>query len=243
MRIIANSLPKAGTHLLVRFLQLAGYEYVRKGLTGALIRSTQRNPIKRYLTSRKRCTSNDSGCYQIDLDNLGNRIKKKYLDSFINSIPENSFIPAHLPYSEELDCYLSAQRLKVIYIIRDPRDVLLSYYNHQHRDPRYPFHDVFRTLPFEQCYQYILRGMKKGNITLASIKSRVENSIGWFTSDNVIGIRFEDLVGEKGGGTRANQINAIQKILSYLEIGSTNSGVERIADHLFYSKARTFFKG
>ncbi len=208
-----------------------------------MIRPTHRNPIKRYLTSRRKCTRKDEHCYQIDLDDLGNKIKKKYLDSFVGSIPENCFISAHLPYTQELDCYLSDKNLKVIYIMRDPRDVLLSYYNHQYRDPRYPFHNVFSSLSFEQCYQYILTGMRRGNITLASIKARVENSTGWLASKNVIGVRFEDLVGENGGGNKANQMNTIEKILHYLGVERTNSQIETIADRIYCSKASTFYKG
>lgn len=243
MRIIANSLPKSGTHLLVRFLELLEFKEYEKGLTGAMVRPTQRNPFKRYLTNQKRCLNQNSNGFSIDLDNMYNKIQQKYLDKYLDTVKNNYFISAHIPYTKELDDYLLKQDFKMLYIIRDPRDVLLSYYNHQNRDPHYPFHSYFKDKTFKESYKKILEGMTKGETILASLKNRIHQSQGWINSKNVFSLKFEELIGEKGGGDKELQLETIKNLLNFLEIDFDDEKVYYLSQNIFYPKAETFHKG
>lgn len=244
MKVVANSLPKSGTHLLVRFLELVGLQEHEKGLTGAMIRPTQRNPFRRYLTNRKRCTfSEDNSCFQIDLDDLENCIKERCLNDYIDQVSNNQFITAHVPYSKELDLFFKQKSIKFIYIIRDPRDVLLSYYNHQVRDKNYPFNTFFKNKTIEESYRHILNGLSKENVTLAPLKNRILNSQGWLKSENVLAVKFEELIGLKGGGAIDAQAKSIDRLLSFLEIELSIAQKRVVAEKIFHPKAETFYKG
>ncbi len=132
MRIIANSLPKSGTHLLVRFLELLDLTEHEPGLTGAMIRPSNRNLIKKIIKYQKRTTVSSSDSYQIDLDCINSRIKGHHLEKYLSNVKDWEFLSAHVPFSSGLDDLFRNKGFKMLYIIRDPRDVLLSYYNHQH---------------------------------------------------------------------------------------------------------------
>jgi len=62
----------------------------------------------------------------------------------------------------------------------------------------------------------------------------------WESADNFILLKFEDLVGPKGGGSLESQHQSIHKILTHLNI--QNKDVEWIADNAF-GKSGTFRKG
>ncbi len=58
----------------------------------------------------------------------------------------------------------------------------------------------------------------------------------------VLTIRFEDLVGEKGGGSRERQIRTLKNIAEYLEVPVSQEILGYVADNLF-GGGGTFRKG
>ena len=243
MGVIANSLPKSGTYVLVRLLELSGMSRSESALTGSLIRSTQRNPIKRFFVKRRKALGNEAGL-QIDLEDLSNKVKTSWLKKYIARIPDNSFIPAHIPYSCELSNFLYKNGFKVIYIIRDPRDVLVSYINHQRRDASYPFHDYYINCSKNEAMLSVLvtmfskRGQKR-----AGLRERITNSMGWIDDKNVCSIKFEELIGSAGGGSNELQRQSIKKILDHIDLNGDEQMINKISENVFYPKAKTFHKG
>ena len=243
MKIIANSLPKSGTHLLVRLLELLQFHEVHPGLNGALIRPSQRNPINKAKTWFRRCRCGEKNCFKVDLDSNVNGIKERSLNRYLEKIPENGFVAAHIPYSRQLDQKFIDQGLRHIYIIRDPRDVLVSYYDHQVRDQNYPFHQFFTGKTLDEAVPYILNGLRDRHIRLAPLQERIAESRRWVESPNTLALKFEQLIGPSGGGDLAAQKEAIAKVLEFLDFECSDSRVMWIADNLFYRKAETFNKG
>lgn len=241
MRVIANSLPKSGTHLIGRVLELVGIEETHKGLTGALIRPTSRNPIKNRMINARKSVKKIEESFAIDLDDLNNKVNKNFLDEYCDAIVNGHFVTAHIPYSHKLDCYLNKLGFKVIYIVRDPRDVLVSLYNFHLKDFK-PYSKYLKSISAESGINQIYEGMETKGARLSPLTHRVRNSIGWFASKNVLAIKFEDLIGERGGGSKEVQYQTIQSILSFLSIDKLNLAKE-IQDKVFDTEAQTFNKG
>lgn len=65
----------------------------------------------------------------------------------------------------------------------------------------------------------------------------------WMKMDYVYTVKFEDLIGLSGGGTREQQTGVIQGICEHLEIELSDSEIQRIADQVFDRSAPTFRKG
>ena len=246
MLVIANSLPKSGTHLLARFLDLLGLKECRPNLSGSLIRITGRNVLRRYF-KRKRIWIdglNEFG-FKVDLDHPENRIRSKWLENIIKTDENNIYRKAHLPYSEELEKFLISLGYKVLFIIRDPRDVVVSYCNHMLRDSNYPLHKIFLNLKSDaERIKTVINGRKFSNgYALSALQNRIENVMGWWESSLTCSVRFEDLIGAQGGGISRVQHEQIKKLTKYLCYQLTSNDHFRISKQIFYPKANTFYKG
>jgi len=241
MRVILNSLPKSGTHLLTRFFDLLEFEEVRPGLAGGLIRKTSNNPLKNFVKHNRKAKTEEKG-FHIDLDIPENLIKREWLINYLNQVEENCYLRGHLPYSPELSQVLKDAGYKHLYISRDPRDVLCSLSNFHTRDHK-PFSETFSNLPPEKRRNLALFGVKKEEIVLSPLAKRLEYSSGWLNDSNVLCVKFEDLIGEKGGGSNLNQTIQIKNILDFVRIKKSENEIAKIADNLFFQKSSTFHKG
>ena len=65
---------------------------------------------------------------------------------------------------------------------------------------------------------------------------------GWLDSDGLI-VRFEDLVGERGGGDSTRQANLLKRIFASLGIDLSEDEMRRISNSLFSDASPTFRKG
>ena len=241
MRIIANSLPKSGTHLLVKTLELLGLTKQEMGLTGALIRPTSRNIFNRIKVNRRRSLGfDDSDSFSIDLDDINNKVSEAYLRQYLDSIKDNHFVTAHLPYSYRLESYLLDKGFKMIYIVRDPRDVLVSLYNY-HKKTFKPYSKELKNINVEKGISNIYNGISRRNANLSPLSNRVKNSIGWFHSSSTP-LKFEELIGAKGGSTNKLQFESLNKLISDLGL-SDKYDPAKVQGLIFDKSAKTFNKG
>jgi hypothetical protein len=248
MRVIADSLPKSGTHLLVRFLNLLGLREHKLHLSGSLVRLTERNPLRRLYKKRRLWRERMPGTgFKVDLDDPENMIRGDWLKKKLQAVPDNCFIQAHLPYTQQLKSLFLSMNYKILFIIRNPRDVAISFCNHMVRDPDYnPYHDYFKkTLSStEERINAVLEGLVlPGGNVLAGLSKRLEHSVGWWQTENVCSVRYEDLIGPKGGGSEIKQIQQVQKLCMYLGIKYEQVRYKQLASNLFFPKARTFYQG
>jgi hypothetical protein len=66
----------------------------------------------------------------------------------------------------------------------------------------------------------------------------------WLDEPNCLIVRFEDLVGSKGGGCDTRQKETIREIAQHIGISINNTFIETIARELFGSSgSKTFHKG
>ena len=245
MRAVANSLPKSGTHLLSHLLDLLGVRHTAPVLTGSLVRPTMRNPIRRFLVFRRRAHDDDDDKLSVDLDEPRNLLQGRWLEAALRPLHDRTHLRAHVPYSGELESFLLNRGFKLLFMIRNPRDVLLSYVNHMLRDPRYPFHKEFKAMnSMEQCMQVGLEGITAGRgAPLAGLQKRISRVMGWYRSEHVLTVRFEDLIGPQGSGLMDRQRRAIRQVCDHLELDWSDGQLDKIATNVFSTKAETFHQG
>jgi sulfotransferase 6B1 len=239
MKLVANSRPKSGTHLLTRVFDLLGYKHGYY-LMGSLARTdSTRNPIKKLMILSRL----DPNGISVDMDDLSLRINPQWITKKIRQQSDYRYYPAHLPYSSELEELLVQQNVKIFSIVRDPRDVAISYTNHMLKEKQY-LHSLFTKLPDTKTrIKYVLSGCSDREYTLAPLRDRIERTIGWHRSSLVCSLKFENLVGRQGGGEEKTQLDELKRILDYLDIHLEASGIEDLADEVFYTKSRTFHRG
>jgi hypothetical protein len=203
-KILCNSIPKSGTHLIERTLC--------------------KNPK----------------IYRKILPTINDRNVSKYggYSKVIGSLKKGQMIITHFEYNDELQDAIKQNGVKNLLIIRDPRDVAISRSFFVPDTPDHPHHEVFKKL--ETKKERIMLSIKgdaaKG---IPSLKKRYTNYLKWKDHDTCI-IRFEDLIGASGGGTKESQKETIQEIYDYLEI---DFDLEKILGSTYSKLSPTFRKG
>jgi len=245
MRAVANSLPKSGTHLLTRLLDLIGMTEGPLHLSGSLVRLTSRNPLRMLQIARRRTHRNDVDGLNVDLDEPKNVLRGRWLRRKLACMPENAYLQAHLPHNDDLEALLVENNLKLLFIIRDPRDVLLSFVNHMLRDRSFPFHHQFHSLSSTEAR---LRATLEGcigdrRIPLASLPDRIARVMGWYRSKQTLTVRFEDLIGPQGAGLARCQRQTIRRVCDHIQFDLSEQRLDEIASSVFNTRANTFHKG
>lgn len=243
MRVVVNSLPKSGTHLLARVMILLGLIEFSPGLTGALVRKIEKNILTKWKKSIRKTPEMSPAGLPIDLDVSTNWIRKDWLQTYLAGIPDDSFITAHLPYSGDLSEFLTANGFRTIFIYRDPRDILVSYINFQKNREDYPFHEFFSTANDREQVQAVLDGLVSGETVLSPMADRLTRARGWLRDGNTLALRFEDLIGKAGYGDQDKQFTAVSRIADWCGINLSVDQIREIATQVFDPTSETFHKG
>ncbi len=123
---------------------------------------------------------------------------------------------------------------KVIFLLRDPRDQLISilfYIRERHWEYRTLRMDFpFGLLSFEEQIEEMITGEKYGvQVPYDFFKLRLP----WMSFEDSYTTYFENLVGEKGQGSKEVQMAELRNLAGFLHIQISNEQLEYIADNLF----------
>lgn len=209
-KIFANSLPKAGTHLLRRILSM---------MPGVIDRLTYH--------------------YDIGLVDY---------EKQLSSVRGGQIVSAHAYWSEELSSFLGSNGLKSIFITRDPRDVSISNAYYCASDKRHRLYRYFRSLPsHHERISASICGVDSASLLGAqpskSIGEHLDGYAGWVSDGDTLYIKFEDLVGIRGGGTEERQLECVRSIGAHLGMELNSHQLRKIIDNSFSDKTKTFRKG
>src|SRR6266487_1390269 len=170
--IFGNSKPKSGSHLLLQilngFTQIMPYKYV------------EADPIR---------TIEKEG---------GRKTAQEILDE-LKRIPQGVIGWGYVEASPENISYLCQSDRVNYFIYRDPRDMLVSqvffatdiYEEHG-------MHEYYKSLPdFEERLKVAITGIDRDGLYMVSVKQRYESVFQWLAQENVMCIRFEDLINNR----------------------------------------------
>ncbi|UEX77463.1 hypothetical protein [Sediminicurvatus halobius] len=124
-------------------------------------------------------------------------------------------------------------------MIRDPKDVLLSYVHYVAGEPRHYLHDAYKVQSLENRIRTTLRGGRICGLDVPPFSTMLRRVQAWIDMPNTTVVRFEDLVGPKGGGSDDCQAAAFDQLSRVTGVRFTPS---EIAPKLF-GKSSTFRKG
>jgi len=160
----------------------------------------------------------------------------------ISKVRKGQILPGHIPALADVLNTVESGNIKVLFMIRDPRDVLLSHLKYvTHIDKTHPTHHFFKELENDDARMKALLFGVDG--VVESIPAVYSNFMGWKTCKNAISIRFERLVGEQGGGDKNDQLKEIRKIVTHLNIDLSEVEIGDIAYQIFNTKSETFRSG
>lgn len=235
MKAFVNSVPKSGTNLVHKALELFEYKYAKLGVADTLIRG--RYPFIRHVIRNNIIDRNkiDVGLYS------NTEVGGWWLSSRFKGLLEDSFITGHAAYSDKFKDLLVSNAVVPVIVVRDPRDVILSHVNYfpKRKDIYYGFP---LTGNIDKDLLMVLHGGYGPTQSIRSFGDAYRAFLHWTSTypNNVF--KFEDLVGPRGGGIRMLQLDEIRRLSSMLGITLNESQVESLAIQLF-GGTHTFSSG
>lgn len=233
-RVFCNSLPKAGTHLLLRCVTLMpGLVWEDVGLRGAWLGEQ----------------------YQIEsvpgtdsiLVGLARPawVRADDLARVLRRLGPGEVTGGHMPYSASFADLLRREGIRSLLILRDPRDVVVSLMYHLRARPRKrPGGYLASALRSdEEGLRVCIEGTAGvSGRAFPGIAQRLGVFLPWLAVPEVYATRFEKLIGPQGSGGEEDQEIEIRNIAQHLGLSLTSEQVRKVASGLF-GRGLTFRRG
>lgn len=227
-RVFVTSIPKSGTHLVTAVLErLPRMRPAGLHIIPIEFRRDPSAPAMAPMSSR-----------DFDWDHVRRVLERA---------KSGQFVTAHWPPHPELLDLLDRLDYRSIFAFRDPRDIAVSHAFFAVRRPTHPFHDryVRRLRTDGDRILASLRGFPADahSAGFAGVASQMVRFVPWLSSEGTLACRFEDLVGERGGGTTAAQLDAIEALADHVGRPLARGQIEGVAARAWSSKTTTFRRG
>jgi hypothetical protein len=240
-RLLINSLPKSGTHLLANAVEILGYqEHFEEGEV------TEAPLFFNYREVKKRLKNQVQSNEQISIGALTPcHVNSATFRHWLTLISQKKYILGHIPWTPLLNPIIRDLNYHHIFIIRDPRAVVFSSIPFVLDTGKMPakhfLENDFKLMSPTQRLDFILEGgyAVKAGVEIKSFAEVYRDMLAWRQEKNCLFIRFEDLVGEEGGGSAEKQKGVMSKICSYLNISFDDNILAQLS-HIYNPSARTF---
>jgi len=248
-RVFINSLPKSGTHLLTKAIELFGYqEYATHRSLFQMLLAQVGLGTPRFFNYREANKSLKKFSFQKRTIGIGAfapyYVNSATLQYWLQNLTANQYIQGHIPWHTELETLLAKLNYRHFMIIRDPRAVLASLLSFileaRHTDMGAHFLEAdFKLMSPPQRLNFILEGgyAPQAGVKVNSFATVYQSMLAWRGRPGCLLIRFEDLVGEQGGGYLVKQQAIVQKIALHLNMPFNN---DRLLAKIYDPSARTF---
>jgi hypothetical protein len=237
-KILINSLPKAGTNMLSKLLDLAGLRWNHVCLDSRLI--LRATPWVRLW----RKVSQYNGEEVMVGIGAPVSVPRRLIERYFERLAPNNYIKAHVGYTTGIVRLTEKHGIVPLIIIRDPRDVIVSQIHYVLNTPKHFLHRTFAELgDRERCFDAAIDGGLFGGTFLENIRARCLSLDVWLQSPRSIVVRYEDLVGSQGGGSEEAQRETVAKLFRNAGIIKSDEEVRSIAAELYGPGKRTFRKG
>ena len=238
MKILVNSLPKSGTNLLAKLVQMAGLQESGKSLASSSVLGKYQL-VKSCLRLDHLSGNNVPLGLEIPVS-VGYRWLAVYL-----KINDNQYISGHAAYSEQLAYLLQISGIKKIQVFRHPAAVLVSWakFIAEKNNKWHPSHSQLAKMNLDDRCCFMLSGglLVDTNYFQSSFLEILRRADGWLESDALI-VRYEDVVGSRGGGNDAVQRLAIANVMRHIGKEANDHELDRLQEHL-YGGTHTFRSG
>lgn len=211
--IVLNSLPKAGTHLIRRMVEAVPY---------------MRPSYPTIFSGRS--------------EQIPSAVRR------IRALSRGQYVSAHMPYDLAIQAALSQRQARHVLLIRDPRDVVISFMKYATgMDRTHWLHTYLQGLSDDEsrlaaCIRGVYPDEPVHPLHQPDVATDFKRYARWSGEEGVLTLRFEDLIGERGGGDRQRQIEGVGRLMDFIGYPLEPHRLEGIADNSF-GKGSTFNRG
>lgn len=232
-RVLLNGPPKSGTHLLSDCLSLMPKTMF----------SGRHFALSDFFVDKTHSGARSHGSESYP------ELHEPRLTKFLGRCPQGMFVTAHARFHPVLEALINELQFKQVLLLRDPRDVVVSHTFYVKREPLHFHHEYFtQTLKSdEECMMATIRGFgpdaANGGASLLPIGESFAGFLPWLDEPFTLAIRFEDLVGPRGGGDDERQLAAIEAIGDFVGRSVDRERAQHIAQKMYGKGSLTFRKG
>ncbi|MDY7001763.1 MAG: sulfotransferase domain-containing protein [Thermodesulfobacteriota bacterium] len=208
--VFANGIGKSGTNLLIKLCGLLGAPYSGFGLAASSIIGPYK-PVRKLLRAPKPLER------PVDVGlEVSAPVSPFWLRQRLGRC-RGKCVSGHAAHSKRLVRMLLKNRYKIIQIVRDPRDVAVSFAHWIHTRPDYYAHPAFAGLSRPESMLALINGRQCGRLKIKPLAEVLDRSLGWLSQgEGMLVLRFEDLVGERGQGSAKAQQKALTLAAEFL---------------------------
>jgi len=233
-KAFVNSLPKSGTNLVGKCLELFGYKQLSGFAASQVLNNSWKSKVRRVLWRPSK-----QG-YIIGLDSPV-EVSRRPIDRRLARASDGTFLFGHLGYTADLLYRAKQMGFEPFVMLRDPRAVLNSFVHYAVSNTRHVLHEDFSAMNLEERYLAALHGFYDGKASLQPMAIRCKALAPWMDSKDVQLLQFERIVGNKGGGSDEHQRQTLEVLCDKLDIDEKN--IDRVMDELHGPGRPTFRKG
>ena len=159
------------------------------------------------------------------------------LAGVLDSVRPGQVAVAHLPFDPSYPALL--EDVKTLFVIRDPRDMAVSLAHYIQSRGDHPLHVEYRERSDERSrIELAILGDSEARPPAPSLESLLAGFSGWLGSGALV-VRFEELIGARGGGDDETQARSLRAIYDHLGVDAP----PRVGQRLFSSASPTFRTG
>lgn len=220
--VFLDSLPKSGTHLLAKALTgLPGIDHSGRHMDRKTIAEFVDRDVEFPLEGR---------------EDINIQTDFPWIERLFRSIPPGRFLTAHLNFHPNVHAALVRMNFKILLMMRDPRDVVVSWADYIAKEENHLLYPFFSGTDPDYRISCGIQGVS-GEVTRTrrqpAIAELISGHTKWKTQGGAFLVRFEELIGEKGGGSREVQQGLIGQLAEFLETDCDVSVIDTICDNLF----------
>lgn len=174
-----------------------------------------------HLLTKCVCLLTRRPLYEID----GKLTFKKWENILKRHKYQREFFATHVAYSPQAALTFKKNNYKHFLICRDPRDKVVShvYWIYKGGWKQAQLDNPLRKLPFKKVLEHVIRHVKR----------QYDKFLPWMRDPSCLSVRFENLIGPQGGGSRQAQMNEIRKVARHGGIKLNPKLINYCADRLF----------
>ncbi len=245
-KVLINTVPHCGTHLVASILNTIGYEqatYKKFGLFKKKVGLNWRLS-ESVLNFRPEKFDNSLHVSVASPKLVRFKIVKKLLDK----VDDGEYALSHIPFNKNFSDFLLNNGWKGFYIIRDPRDMCISMLRHiENRPNHFGFRYLFKEIKSKSDrLEAIVKGfVNEKKRYFVGINKMYSSMLEWRNNSNFVFLKYEELVGKNGNGETFSQLKLIHKIFKNLEYNpkDLNNKLLEFVGNESYGKSGTFRKG
>jgi hypothetical protein len=222
--ILANSVPKSGTHVLSALLSAMP----------RVMFSGRHHHLNEFSVGEPTDRPEDMRFDWLEM-------RKQY-----GTVRPGQFATGHLGAHPGAQQVLRDLGMRTIMIFRDPRDLVVSSAFYLRSLKRHSLHDVFAGFDtMDEAIRAAIVGLDgaNGGPQHPSIGERLAVYTPWLDTPDALVVRFEDLVGERGGGSRDAQLKTVAAVAEHIERPLDEARLAEVCDRVFAPSSATFRKG